>query len=343
MDGYAFAYQDYVDNTEVKVSHTVQAGDTELPVLRSGEAARIFTGAPVPKGTDTVVMQEKVQVENGYISFQQQEIKKGLNIRLQGSQSKKGDLLVPENTKINSGIIGLLAGFGISKVAVYSFPEVGIVITGNELAETGKPLKPGQIYESNSSTLQAALQELHLPCMFSVKVKDDKESTYQTIKEVWEKVDVLLITGGISVGDYDFVQESLERLGTEKLFYKIQQKPGKPLYFGKKGKQYVFALPGNPASVFTCFYQYVRPFLEGLKGRKDFYQERSEGILDDEYNKRNTLSLFLKASEKNGNVKILSSQESYKMDDFVQADCLVELTGEPRILEKGEKVVIWKL
>ncbi len=343
MDGYAFAYQDYEDKKELRVCYTIQAGDTELPVLKSGEVARIFTGAMIPQGADTVVMQEKVKKENAIIFIEEHSFSKGQNIRLKGSQSQKGDLLIPENTLITSGVIGMLAGFGIDHIKVFSYPKVGIIVTGNELAEAGKPLKTGQIYESNSLALQSVLKDLHIQSLQTIKVSDKKKSTSEAIKTMMEKVDVLLITGGISVGDYDFVKESLQELEVNQLFYKIQQKPGKPLFFGKKENRFVFALPGNPASVLTCFYQYVKPFLEGLKGRTDFFQDKSTACLSSDFDKKNDLTNFLKGRAENGEVTILSSQESYKMDSFAQANCLVEISGEKRKISQGEKIALWKI
>ncbi|MCL1936781.1 MAG: molybdopterin molybdotransferase MoeA [Candidatus Azobacteroides sp.] len=344
MDGYAFAYQDYVDKKEIKVRHTIQAGDTRLPILQLGEAARIFTGAMIPEGADTVVMQENTKEENGILHIEEPAFDKGQNIRPKGSQSKKGDLILPENILINPGTIGMLAGFGINKVDVFSFPKVGIIITGNELIEAGKPLKEGQIYESNAITLQSALREQGIEAQPPIRVQDDREATFQSIKKSLETADVLLITGGISVGEYDFVKESLEKSGVEELFYKVRQKPGKPLFFGKKKNRFVFALPGNPAPVLVCFYRYVLPFLEGLKGNPSPFENKIIARLSDDYNKKNELTNLLKGLlGRDGTVTVLPNQESYKMDAFVQANCLVEISGEKRKVVKNEKVIVWKI
>ncbi|WP_128332142.1 molybdopterin molybdotransferase MoeA [Apibacter sp. HY039] len=343
MDGYAFAYADFEKKLPLKITHVIKAGDTSLPHIKEGEAARIFTGAPMPDGADTVVMQEKVKVENNQLFLEEQEIYKGLNVRLRASQTRKGEILVSENTYINSGLLSLLAGFGFDKIPVYSFPDVGILVTGSELVEPGKPLQPGQIYESNSPSLQSVLRDMNITSFPPEKVKDDKQSTIESINDSLNKVDVLLITGGISVGDYDFVKESLQECGVKQLFYKVQQKPGKPLFFGKKDNKYVFALPGNPASVLSCFYQYVRPFLEGIKGNKKCNNYKAKAVLDTDFYKKNTLTLFLKGYWEEGKVRILSSQESYKMDSFTIANCWIELDGQPRTLKKGEEITVWKI
>ena len=344
MDGYAFAYRDYVDKKEIKVCYTIQAGDTKLPVLQSGEAARIFTGAMIPEGADTVVMQERTKEENGTLHIEEHTFDKGQNIRLKGSQSKKGNLILAENVLINPGTIGMLAGFGIDKINVYSLPKVGIIITGNEFVEPGKPMKEGQIYESNSITLQSALKALGIEAQPPVKIRDDKDVTLLSIGKSLETADVLLITGGISVGEYDFVKESLEKSDVEKLFYKIQQKPGKPLFFGKKRNRFVFALPGNPAAALICFYRYVRPFLEGLKGNPNPFENKMVARLSDDYAKKNELTDLQKGLLRNdGTVTVLPNQESYKMNTFVQANCVVEISGGKRRIAKNEKVIVWKI
>jgi molybdopterin molybdotransferase len=343
MDGYAFSYQDMVDKNELTVKYVIQAGQTELPTLKRGEAARIFTGAMIPTGADIVVVQEKVKVEKNILSFQEKKYNKGDNIRQQGSQSKIGDLLVAENTLITPSIIGMLAGYGIEKVNVFSSPKIGIIVTGNELITAGTPLKKGQIYESNSITLQSALKEIDIQVEFILKVSDNKEKTFQEIQTRIPEVDILLLTGGISVGDYDYVKESLERAEVNQLFYKIQQKPGKPLYFGKKNQHYVFALPGNPASALTCFYQYVNPFIKGLKGENNIFNFYEEAKLLTNFNKKNNLTNFLKGYLKNGEVILFSSQESYKMNSFSTANCIVEISGEERIVHQGEKVIVWRI
>ncbi|MCO6564503.1 MAG: molybdopterin molybdotransferase MoeA [Apibacter sp.] len=343
VDGYAFCYQDMVDKNEVTVKYVIQAGQTELPTLKRGEAARIFTGAMIPVGADVVVMQEKVKVEKNILCFQEGKYNKVDNIRQQGSQSKIGELLVTENTFITTGIIGMLATYGIEKLNVFSSPKIGIIVTGNELVTAGIPLKKGQIYESNSITLQSALKEMDIQVEFMLKVSDDKEKTFQEIQTRISEVDILLLTGGISVGDYDYVKESLERAEVNQLFYKIQQKPGKPLYFGKKNQHYIFALPGNPASVLTCFYQYVRPFIKGLKGENNIFNSYEEAKLLTNFNKKDKLTHFLKGCFKNGEVSLLPSQESYKMNSFSTANCIVEISGEKRIIHQGEKVTVWRI
>lgn len=345
MDGYGFRFDDLADFAELKVTEIVPAGISKNDfVLNRGEAVRIFTGAKIPNGVDTVVMQEKVERSENTIQFNINEIRKGENVRPKASQTNFGKVIVEKNTFINHAVIGFLAGFGIEKINVYNKIKIGLLYTGNELVEIGNPLLEGEIYNSNTYTLQAALAEINHQFSFINHVEDTQEATFSAVKEALEKVDVLLITGGISVGDYDFVKRALEKLNVTELFYKINQKPGKPLYFGKFEKKFVFALPGNSASVFSCYHQYVKPFLLGCFGRKDFDEDMDFAIcLSDIEKKIPEQTQFLKAYYSKGEVKILNGQESYKMDSVAQANCLVEFPEKTTVIKSGEKVKLWKV
>lgn len=345
MDGYGFRFDDLPDFSELKVTEIFPAGISKSDfVLSRGEAVRIFTGAKIPDGVDTVIMQEKTTRIDDRIQFNDDEISKGENIRLKGSQTKIGIKIIEENTLVNHAVIGFLAGFGIEKIAVYKKVKIGLLYTGNELMEIGKPLLDGEIYNSNTYTLQSALVEINHQFSFINHVEDSEEATFSAIKNGLKSVDILLITGGISVGDYDYVKPALGKLGVSELFYKIKQKPGKPLYFGKLEEKFVFALPGNPASVFSCYHQYVKPFLFGCFGRKEFDVEQDFAISKSFVRKKNNdQTQFLKAFYTKGRVQILNAQESYKMDSVAQANCLVEFTEGATEINIGEKVKIWKV
>ncbi|WP_419867998.1 molybdopterin molybdotransferase MoeA [Chryseobacterium sp. CT-SW4] len=344
MDGYGFIYVN-PKNKGWKIIGEVSAGHSAHALkVGEGEAVRIFTGAPIPGGVDTVIMQEKVEVSGGFVSFDYSAVNKGDNIRHRGSQTEKGELILPENTFISHSVIGFLAGFGIEKITVFEPVKIGLLYTGNELVEVGQPLTDGKIYNSNAYTLQAALAEINQRFSLVKHVEDTAESTFTAIEDALGQVDVLLITGGISVGDYDYVKPSLEKLGVEELFYKIKQKPGKPLFFGKLKQKYVFALPGNPASVFSCYHQYVKPFVLGCFGREDFYKDEDWAVMETTEKKKNKqLTLFLKARYSHGKVRVLNGQESYKMNSAAQANCLMEFPDGIEEIKAGEKVKIWKI
>lgn len=345
MDGYGFRFDDLKDSTKLKVTNTIPAGiSTNDPISGKGEAVRIFTGAKVPESIDTVVMQEKVVRNGDYIQCNTDEIKKGDHIRLKASQTEKGTVIVEKNTFINHSLIGFLAGFGIEKVKVYKRLKIGLVFTGNELVEVGKTLSDGEIYNSNTYTLQAALAEINHQFSFIKHAEDRQETTFSAIKEAFENADIVLITGGISVGDYDYVKPALEKLGVTELFYKVRQKPGKPLFFGKFNEKFVFALPGNPASVFSCYHQYVKPFVLGCFGRKNLNESQDVAVSESFVMKRSSeQTQFLKAWYSQGKVHILNGQESYKMNSVAQANCLVEFPENITEINPGEKIKIWRI
>ncbi len=249
MDGYAIKY---TNSDTYELVDESKAGDGKFIELKKGQAVRIFTGALVPDEADTVVIQEHVSRSHNSISITKLPNKFD-NVRPVGEQVKKGDLVLKKGLKLNAAAIGFLSGIGISKVLVYKTPKVSIVVTGNELQESGKQLEDGKIYESNSFMLSAALKNLGISDISILKTKDTFEETKNTISKALENSNVVLISGGISVGDYDFVQEALKVNGVEELFYKVNQKPGKPLWFGQKNDQFVFGLPGNPASALVLF------------------------------------------------------------------------------------------
>src|SRR6187551_1555391 len=268
MDGYAFSFEGWKKHKKLKIAGEVAAGSKETFTVDPKNAVRIFTGAAVPPGADTVIMQEKIQVENGELKIEDETIKQGNSVRLKGSEIKGGELALGKESVLSPAAIGFLAGIGITEVKVYPNPSITIIITGNELQQPGETLLHGQVYESNSFALKAVLQQLNINDIKILYATDKPEVVTGTLKKALEQADVVLLTGGISVGDYDFVLQSVTECGVEKLFHKIKQRPGKPLYFGKKENKLVFGLPGNPSSVLICFYQYVIPALEKLSKRK---------------------------------------------------------------------------
>src|SRR5690606_26601905 len=171
MDGYAFCFEDFQNNIPLKINYTIVAGTSELPILKKGEAARIFTGSPIPAGADTVIQQEICEIFDGELFFTK-EINQGTNIRKQGTQTPKGSCILEKGSLLTAEYIGFLATFGISEIKVYPKPRVGIIVTGKELMPAGKHLKPGQIYDSNSVTLQAVLKKMNVEIAYVLRVGD---------------------------------------------------------------------------------------------------------------------------------------------------------------------------
>jgi molybdopterin molybdotransferase len=335
MDGYAFSFEKWDGKSDLYVTGEVQAGNYFAGSLASNEAVRIYTGACLPPGSDTVVMQEKIIISGKRITITDKELIKGNNVRLQGSQSVKGDMALKAGVNLTPAGISFLAGMGIEEVKVFAKPIVHIIITGKELTKPGHPLTKGKIYESNSYGLIAALNQLDITPA-SLKILDDnKEEIYNAINN---KVypDILILTGGVSVGDYDFVLPALEKSGAKSLFHKIKQKPGKPFYFGMLEHTLVFALPGNPAAVLTCFYEYIVPAISQLTQKT--YFKKIKLPLENDYTKKPGLTCFVKGKIADNRVIILNNQESYLMNSYAMADCIIELEENKEHFNKGDLV-----
>jgi len=341
MDGYAFAYTNGYQDSPLQISGMLQAGSSELLEVTEGKAVRIFTGAPLPQGADTVVMQEKTILQNHSITITDSNLIPGVNVRQVGADILKDSLTLTKGTLLTPATIGVLASMGFSEVTVINQPSLHIIVTGNELQAVGKPLTSGQVYESNSPMLVAALQQLGIKKISVEKVTDSLDNITTALQNSIAQSDVTLLVGGISVGDYDFVLEATQRNGVEPLFYKVKQKPGKPLYLGKKGKQVVVALPGNPASALSCFYLYVTRVIDALSGTQNAPLIESAPITND-YQKPAGFTHFLKGyyNRKQKQVHLLTGQESYKMHSFAQANCFVEIGETITEVKKGEIVEI---
>ena len=342
MDGYAFAFAGWKQHKKLKISGEVAAGSNESFTLAPGNAVRIFTGAAVPAGADTVIMQEKTQVENGELKIGDEMLQQGNSVRSKGSEIKAGELALEKESILSPAAIGFLAGIGITEVRVYPNPSISIIITGNELQQPGKPLQHGQVYESNSFALKAVLKQLSIHNIQILHATDKPEIVTATLKTAIEQSDVVLLTGGISVGDYDFVLQAVTECGVEKLFHKIKQRPGKPLYFGKKQNDLVFGLPGNPSSVLTCFYQYVIPALEKLSKRKLSLQS-IKIHLGKAFQKTAGLTHFLKGFYDGKTAMVLDAQESFRLSSFAKANCLIQIEEDVTSLGEGELVDVYLL
>lgn len=341
MDGYAFRFEDWDGTSALEVKGVVQAGNQFSTEMHNGGAVRIFTGAALPLGADTVVIQENVTKEGDRIKISDNKLKKGSNVRLIGSQTKMKEQILKEGHLLTPATLSFLAGLGVTHVPVYSKPKVSIIATGKELVKPGELLTEGKIYESNSIGLQSALEQIDITPAAIETVDDNEEQIINAIKKRLGNVDILILTGGVSVGDYDFVTTALEKCGVQKIFHKVKQKPGKPFYFGVHQQTLVFALPGNPASVLTCFYEYVVDAISTLT--KKAYLKKIQLPLENDYSKKAGLTFFLKGKTNEDGVSILDGQESYKMNSFALADCIVELEEEKEKYCKGDTVRVLKI
>ncbi len=336
MDGYAFKHSEL---HVFKVVNTSQAGDFSNEKTAKNEAVRIFTGAFVPDDLDTVVMQEHTTKTDDSILISNMPACFA-NVRAKGEQIKKDELVLEKNTLITPAAIGFLAGLGITEIVVFAKPKVAIVATGNELLSPGKKLPKGKIYESNSIMLKSALGEMGIRKTKKIRVRDNFKDTKKILKQCLTSFDVVLVSGGISVGDYDFVKEALLQNGVKELFYKVNQKPGKPLFFGKKNQTIVFALPGNPASALTCFFVYVYPALKISMGHDAIHLPKIKRKISSSFENKSGKSLFLKGFYDGDTVTVLESQSSAMLNTFATANALIYLPFDAESIEINQEVVV---
>ena len=337
MDGYAICGE----MNSFDVVGEVQAGDIDLKSLSEGQAYRIFTGAMIPKWTTAIAKQEIVERSGSKIELTE-KIKLGTSIRLKGEEIQSGQILLKSGIQINPAAIGLMSGLGIAKVKVIKRPKITLVVTGDELTQLEEELILGRIYESNSYMLKAALLNSGFDVKISL-VKDNYLETKKTIELAIQTNDLVIVTGGISVGDYDFVGKALNEIGVKEIFYKVNQKPGKPLYYGEKNNVKIFALPGNPAAALTCFYVYVLSAIKLMMGDSNPTLEKRKAIIAHDYSKKGDRAHFLKAQFNNHQVVVHSGQSSAMLSSFVDANCLLYLGGNVREVKLGEEVEILML
>lgn len=274
MDGYAVQSADTVGASSQEpavlgVQGAVPAGGEPHPegCRDPGTAMRIFTGAPVPDAADAVVMQERVLREDGQV-FIPTPVEPGANIRDRGEEFRAGDPLLEAGTVLTPAAVGMLLSQGILKVSVYARPRVSILTTGDELVAPSEEPKPGEIRDSLQGALRTALAP-KVRALESYRVEDDPGRLRSAVQQVLPESDLLILSGGVSVGERDYVRDVLRECGVQKVFWKVRQKPGKPLFFGRSPEAMVLGLPGNPVSALVCFYLYGIPLLCRLSGHAD--------------------------------------------------------------------------
>lgn len=352
MDGYAVRAVDVASasengSLELSVTRIIPAGDdvsdSKKFSVGPGEAAQIFTGAMVPVGADTVIRQEDVRVMSDDRISISVPPRIGLNIRRRGEEVDLGDVVMRAGAELTPAAMGLLASFGFTSVNVIQRPCVGCLVTGSELVPAGHALPPGTIYDSNSIMLSAAINETGLQVGHRQSCSDDHESLRAAVVDALDKCDVVLVSGGVSVGAYDFVKDAASQAGIDEVFWKVLQKPGKPFYFGATADRdkFLFGLPGNPASALSCFYEYVRPALRQLMGAARPEPTALRAQLAGGFTKRVGLTHFLKGRfQPDGTVMILEKQGSHMMSSFAEANCLVVIPADVEALQKGDGVEV---
>lgn len=344
VDGYAINTSHFKPNIKWTVAGEIKAGDTDevkntnRSDVQSPVTFKIFTGALVPDNVDAVIMKEFARNENNQVMFDVSSVKFFQNIRRSGEELQKGEIVFRESTFIQPEHIAVLAGIGQQSVKVRKKLRVVIAVTGNELKSIDEriALKAGEKYESNGIMLQNLLKKYFYHSVPIVLLKDDKEEMYRYLKEATEIYDVIITTGGVSVGDYDFTKEIIQKLGFKILIDKVAQKPGKPFVFAIKGNKVIFGLPGNPRAVLSCFYVYVLRFiLRCYKiDEKNFLREIELPIdTDIEIKDNKTRILFVNIED--NKIKVPEKQDSHMLISAANADGIILVE---KSIKKGELI-----
>lgn len=352
MDGYAVRSEDTKQEkrenyVSLKLVAAQPAGDYFRKKIKSGETVKVMTGAPVPAGADAVVPLEEVEQRGGQILIKR-EINPGENIREAGEDIKRGEIIVRKGNRLKTPELGLLAACGFNRVSVYRLPQVAVIITGNELCEPGERLQPGRIYNSNAVILKALLKSSGVKLVSLEKVEDNLKSLMSALKRAVKKADLIITTGGVSVGDYDLVKEAMEKISARKIFWQVAQKPAKPLafYFLRQGQKprWLFGLPGNPGAVMIAFEEYVRPLIKKVSGQEDFWPVEIEAGLTGPVKKKAGRLNFLRVNLENKNGEWLASpldkQESGMITSFRMTMGLALIPAEAEFLPVGTKVKV---
>lgn len=348
MDGYAISLQNFSENQPLVVIGKSFAGNPFSGKIAQGECVRIMTGAKIPENCNAVVMQEDATLNaDGTVQFAKTP-KIGANIRRIGEDVAQGSLVLAKGNLLNVATLPLLASLGISEVKVFHKVKVAVLSTGDELVSVGEKLGEGQIYDTNRFTVRLMLEKLGCEILDFGTLPDNPETFEKTFIEAQSRADILITSGGVSVGEADFTKDVLEKLGKIS-FWKIAMKPGKPFAFGKLENAWFFGLPGNPVSALVTFYQLVQPALLKLSG---YDNEKIANFspklpayaavpMKKAVGRQDFQRGFFYADE-NGQlaVKTIGTQGSHIFSAFNESNCFIVLEQERGNIEVGEKVVI---
>ena len=343
MDGFGFNISSLKKTKTLKVKDTVLAGKPINSPIKSGEAIQIMTGGKIPKGVDTVIPIELVKYMNDQITFI--EIPKiGANIRKCGEDIKQKDIILSKGTLLYPAELGLIASLGLSKIKVFKKLKVGFFSTGDEIVKAGTKIKSGQVYNSNHFTIHSMLNRLNVECIDLGLIPDSKIIIKNTLLKAAKQADVIITTGGVSVGAADYMKEVLKKIG-QVLFWKLSIKPGRPMAYGKINKTDFFGLPGNPVSAMVTFYQIVQGALKIRMGLKidDSIPLLKVQCVESIFKRPGRTEFqrgILFQSNKTWKVKTTGQQGSAILSSMSKANCFIVLSADRGAIKAGEIVDI---
>ncbi|MGB3081300.1 MAG: molybdopterin molybdotransferase MoeA [Saprospiraceae bacterium] len=340
MDGIAIRYEAFENETrKFFITGMAAAGSPQKTLIDPTHCFEIMTGSVTPIDADTIIPYEWLTIENGIATIINENVKSGQNIHSKGIDRKQGDLLIPAGRLISPSEIGVMASVGKTKVAVSRLPRVIIISTGNELITIDQAPLPHQVRMSNVHQLQSCFQQLKIDAERS-HLQDDYDAITSALERYISAYDIILISGGISEGKYDFIPTALESLGVQKHFYKVKQRPGKPFWFGTHPKGCtVFALPGNPVSSFLCFIRYIKPWLE-LCLQKSLSLPQFAKLSADITFTPNLVYFMTVRLQQNESCEMLAipaaGHGSGDYANLVDADAFIELPADSEAFKMGE-------
>lgn len=343
MDGYAIKFDPEAPSDQrYKIVGESQAGVEFRGIIGQHEAIRINTGAAVPESADTVIRVEDTEESAEYLIIKQLPAKAGKDVRYRGEEFREGEIILTKGTRLLAPQIALLAAMGINNVQVYRPCEVTLIITGSELVSSDMAPTQFQIRDSNMAMIVAAIQEAGGKVAKTVRIPDDEDITRTTIAEA--STDIVICTGGVSVGKHDHVKSAAENSGYQEIFWKIRQKPGKPLYFAKKDSTLLFGLPGNPVSAFMCFTHYIRPLIGHLNGFT-FGWPIVAGIAQDDITNNNKRTCMIRVvlswNQNSGySIKDAKVQGSHMLTSISESDGYIILEPD-ETLKKGATIDVY--
>ncbi len=351
-DGYAVRSEDTINASsqnpiELEVIDHIGAGMVSDKEVQSGQAVRIMTGAQMPAGSDAVIMLELVKEETrdgkNYITVRR-PAKPGDNVSHKGEEVKKGAILVKKGVRINPGIQALLATFGYSDVPVAVKPRIGLFATGTELLEVDEPLVPGKIRNSNSYMISAQIERAGAEVLYFGSLPDDFDTCYESIKRAATKVDMLITTGGVSVGDFDYLGEIYQKLGADILFNKIAMRPGSVTTVASWNGKLLFGLSGNPSASYVGFELFVRPVIRAMLFSDRPHLRKEKAILIEDFPKTNPFTRFVRAKLSVDNGQLVAAPSGKDKSNVVyslaSANAFIILPGGTRGFKKGDEVEV---
>ena len=337
MDGIALRFTDWTSGQrEFSIVAMQAAGEPQKELLHANTCLEVMTGAVLPGGADTVIRYEDIEVKGKFATILVDKVVVRQNIHRQGQDEKKGSILLEPHILLSPAEIALLASVGKSDVTTFSFPKIAIVSTGDELVDISEIPKAYQIRRSNNYALASALKNMGCESV-SFHLTDQKDILLESLRTIVESHDVVILSGGVSKGKFDFIPDVLMEIGINKMFHEVSQRPGKPFWFGTGKEKFVFALPGNPVSTYLCFYRYIRPWLlRSLNVKEEF----SQAILAQDFNFQPKLTYFLQVKIHNESGRLMaypnSGGGSGDFANLKDVDGFLELPPEKSEFKAGE-------